>query len=129
MEVGVSLGSVPVHRHIVDPGNPCALRMHCADASAVLNSNNAAVSEFLHVAWNKGFECDKSVCVGWGLDIRFCIKTLGVGPVWNLCSQRSCLSCCYCCALNTATAVTTAVKPTVYATLLPPTHRVRNAAE
>jgi len=40
MEVGVSLESVPVHRHIVDDGHPPSLRMHSADASNVLNSNS-----------------------------------------------------------------------------------------
>ena len=74
MEMGVSLGSVPVHRRIVDPCHPCALRMHNADTSDVLNSNNAAVSAFLHVPWNKGLEADMSACVGWGLDLRLCIK-------------------------------------------------------
>jgi len=53
MEVGVSLGSVPVHRHIVDPGHPCSLRMHSADASDVLNNNNAAVSALLHCLGRK----------------------------------------------------------------------------
>jgi len=74
METGVSLGSVPVHRHIVDSGHPCSLRMHSADTSVVLNSNNAAVCAFLHVPWNKGLEGDMSACVGWGLDIRLCMK-------------------------------------------------------
>jgi len=71
MEVGISLGSVPVHRHI---GHPCSLRMHSADTSDVLNSNNAAVSAFRHVHWNKRLEADVSACVGWVLDICLCIK-------------------------------------------------------
>jgi len=46
MEVGVSLGSVLVHTHIVHPGHPCSLRIHSADASDVLNSNSSTVSAF-----------------------------------------------------------------------------------
>jgi len=68
------LGSVFVHRHIVDRGHPCSLRMHSADALDVLNSNNAAVSAFVHVPCNKGLEADMVVGVGWGLDIRLRIK-------------------------------------------------------
>jgi len=81
MEVGVSLEPMPVHRHIVVPGHPCSLRMHSADASDVLNSNNAAVSAFRHVHWNKRLEADVRVCVV-GLRHTLVYKTLREGPVW-----------------------------------------------
>jgi len=102
--VGVSVGSVPVHRHI---GHPCSLRVHSADASNVLNSNNAAVNAFRHVQRNKGLEADMSMCGCGGLDIRLCIKGYVKScmvtvfstllPLLLLCSQRR--------VLNAATAV------------------------
>jgi len=102
MEVGVSLGSVTVHKHI---GHPCSLRVHSADVSNVLKSNNAAVSAFRHVQWNKGLEADMSLRGGRGLDIRLCIKgyvkscmvTVFSTLLPPLCSQRR--------VLNAATAV------------------------
>ena len=88
--------------------------MYRADASDVLNCNNAAVSAFRQVHWNKRIEADVSAVLGVGLRHTLVYKTLREGPVWYLCSHR----CCYCCAHNAATSVATAVKTTVYATLL-----------
>ena len=46
--------------------------------------------------WNKGFETDMSACVGWDLDKRLCINTLGVGPVIVL-TTASAVVHCNCC--------------------------------